>query len=158
MRLKFLLFLVIFCLTACVTSPAPSSRAKTYTIRLLPKKDLKLELARIAKELHLKAAAIVSGVGSLEKVALRFANQNESTAFDGYHEIVALQGTLSEDSMHIHLAVSDKSGKTSGGHLVEGNIIYTTCELVLLEQADLQFSREEDPTYGWKELVVKPSF
>lgn len=133
-----------------------SSKIVSYTFRLKPGQDLKAELFRIAKENSLKAAAIVSGVGSLKMLSLRLADGKKTAVFDGPHEIVSMTGTLSAEALHVHLSASDSSGKTIGGHLVDGNPIYTTCELVLVEQTDIQYSREEDPTYGYKELVVRP--
>ena len=144
------LFLSSWIFLGCATQPL-----KSISVRLLPNQDLKAELVRVAKENHLKAAAIVSGVGSLKKVSLRLANAPNTTVFEGFHEIVSLTGTLSEDSMHVHLSAADSNGKTVGGHLVEGNTIYTTCELVLIEQSQYEFLRAEDPTYGYKELVIK---
>jgi len=127
----------------------------THTIRLKPGMDLKRELENTAKLLGLQAAAIVTTVGSLEKVNLRFADQKQPTPFNGYHEILSLNGTLSQSGMHIHLTVADKDGQVKGGHLTEGNIIYTTAEIVILEQNHLSFSRVIDPTYGHGELEIQ---
>ncbi len=133
-----------------------SFQVVTHTVRLKPNQDLKLELFRLARELNLKAAAIVCGVGSLKQLALRLCDDTKATVFEGPFEIVSMTGTLTAEAMHVHISASDRSGRTLGGHLVEGNSIYTTCELVLLEQGHLQFERAEDPTYGYKELVVRP--
>lgn len=132
------------------------SQFTSYAFRLMPGQDLKTELFRIAKEYRLQAASIVSGVGSLQKLTLRLADGKQVTTFEGPHEIVSITGTLSADAMHVHLSASDHQGKTIGGHLVEGNPIYTTCELVLIEQTDIVFHREKDPTSGYLELVVRP--
>ncbi|MEZ0392613.1 MAG: PPC domain-containing DNA-binding protein [Pseudobdellovibrionaceae bacterium] len=129
---------------------------RTYTFRLKPNQDLKSELFRLAKEKDLKAAAILSAVGSLKKLSLRLADGKTTTTFEGPHEIVSMTGTLAMDAMHVHLSASDSQGRTWGGHLVEGNPIYTTCELVLIEQTEVEFAREKDPTYGYLELVVRP--
>jgi predicted DNA-binding protein with PD1-like motif len=56
----------------------------------------------------------------------------------------------------LHLAVSDSTGKTIGGHLLAGCPVYTTAEVVLTILTDYVFERETDSTYGYKELVVKP--
>lgn len=132
------------------------SRVVSYTVRLKPGQDLKAELFRVAQELDLKAACILSGVGSLKKLSLRLSGHKTTTEFKGDWEIVSITGTLAAQAMHVHLSASDADGKTIGGHLMDGNKIFTTCELVLLEQLDLEYHREEDPTYGYKELVVRP--
>lgn len=133
-----------------------SSSTVSYSFRLKPDQDLKTELQKFAKDHHLKAAAIVSGVGSLKRLKLRLANGKDIKTFEGFFEIVSITGTLWEDGMHVHISASDVDGKTIGGHLVDGNPIYTTCEVVLIEQRDLEFLRQEDPVYGFKELVVRP--
>lgn len=127
-----------------------------YSFRLCPDQDLKAEIFRIARENNLKAAVLVSGVGSLKKLTLRLANGQQISTFEGPHEIVSITGTVSAEAMHVHLSAADSSGRTVGGHLVDGNPIYTTCELVLIEQTRIEYHREKDPTYGYMELVVKP--
>jgi predicted DNA-binding protein with PD1-like motif len=104
---------------------------------------------------HIRAGVVVTCVGSLEQFNIRFANQSNGDTQKGHFEIVSLTGTFNESSMHLHLAVSDKTGKTIGGHLLENNLIYTTAEIAIAELNDLEFDRETDSTYGYKELVVK---
>jgi len=65
-----------------------------------------------------------------------------------------LIGTLSAGGMHLHISISDSVGKVLGGHLLEGCMIHTTAEIVLLESLDLKFTREEDAQTGYKELRV----
>jgi predicted DNA-binding protein with PD1-like motif len=108
-----------------------------------------------AKRNQIRAGVIVTCVGSLEQYNIRFANQANGDTQKGYFEIVSLTGTFNESSMHLHLAVSDKTGKTIGGHLLENNFIYTTAEIAIAEVHDVEFDRETDSTYGYKELVVK---
>jgi predicted DNA-binding protein with PD1-like motif len=132
-----------------------SSSIVSYSFRLKPDQDLKIELQKFAKENGLKAAAIVCGVGSLKNLKLRLANGKDIRVFEGCHEIVSMTGTLWETGMHVHLSASDKDGKAIGGHLVDGNLIYTTCELVLIEQPGLEFARQQDPASGFLELVVR---
>jgi uncharacterized protein len=51
--------------------------------------------------------------------------------------------------------VSDSTGKTIGGHLSDGNIIYTTAEIVILSSSEFIFKREKDGTTPWDELQVE---
>ena len=136
-------------------NPVPS-RGVFYTVRFSPRADVKKELMRFAQARGLKAASIVTCVGSLEQVALRFANQEITTTRTGHFEIVSLTGTLSSEACHLHLAVSDSVGTTTGGHVMDGNLVYTTAEVTLVEQTEVVFEREVDDTYGYRELVVKP--
>jgi len=64
-------------------------------------------------------------------------------------------GTLSVNGSHLHLSISDSTGKTIGGHLLDGCKVYTTAEMVIGESKDLIFTREEDGSTPWKELKVK---
>jgi predicted DNA-binding protein with PD1-like motif len=56
---------------------------------------------------------------------------------------------------HIHISISDSTGRTIGGHLLEGNMVYTTAEIILQETDELEFTREKDGTTPWEELQVK---
>jgi predicted DNA-binding protein with PD1-like motif len=58
---------------------------------------------------------------------------------------------------HLHLAISDSTGRTIGGHLVDGNLVYTTMEIVIGVLEDLDFRRELDPASTYNELVVYPN-
>lgn len=131
------------------------STARFYTIRLKPHQDLKAELVAFAKVNRMKAAFVATCVGSLEQLNLRYANQQNSSQQSGHFEIVSLVGTFNENAAHLHLSVSDSTGQTFGGHLLEGNKVYTTAEIVIGELADVEFSRELDSTYGYQELRVK---
>jgi predicted DNA-binding protein with PD1-like motif len=131
-----------------------SGRLKTYALRLKPGQDLRRELEKFAKEQKLEAGLIVTAVGSLTKASLRLADQSEATQFEGKFEIVSLVGTLSPDGPHLHISLSDKTGRPIGGHLVEGCTVYTTVELVVGEIEGVRFTREQDAQSGYKELRV----
>jgi predicted DNA-binding protein with PD1-like motif len=101
---------------------------------------------------------VLTCVGSLTDVSLRLANQEAATHYHGHFEIVSLVGTLSASGGgHLHLAVADSTGRTLGGHLLDGCRIYTTAEIVLGALPALRFVREPDATFGYQELVVKPA-
>jgi predicted DNA-binding protein with PD1-like motif len=133
----------------------PSSRLKAYAFRIRPHEDLKKCIQQFAKDNTLRAGAILSAVGSLEQLKIRFANQPDGTIKTGFFEIVSLTGTFSEGSCHIHICVSDINGQTFGGHLLDENLVYTTAEIVAVNLYDLEFIRQTDTTYNYKELVVR---
>ena len=99
---------------------------KTYVLRLHPHQDLKQSLVEFAEKEHLQAGVILTCVGSLECAALRLADRPGTEYLNGKFEIVSLVGTLSPDGPHLHISLSDGSGKTTGGHLQDGSLIYTT--------------------------------
>jgi predicted DNA-binding protein with PD1-like motif len=129
----------------------------TYAIRLKPGDDLKKNIQAFVDEKKLKAAWISTCVGSLVNYDIRFANRQESNKGDGHFEILSLTGTLSVNGSHMHISISDSTGKTMGGHLQEGCIIYTTAEIVIQATDDLVFKRETDGSTPWKELQVEKS-
>ena len=128
---------------------------RTYALRLKPHQDLMEGIIAAGKEHHIRAGVILTCVGSLEQVTLRYANTGKASQMNGHFEIVSLVGTFAEHSgQHVHLSVSDGQGITTGGHMLAGNKIYTTAELVLGELKDVEFTRELDDTYGYEELAV----
>lgn len=134
-----------------------SDSNRVYAFRLHPGQDLKQELIAFIKAQHLEAAYIITCVGSLKKASLRLANQPQATSYEGKYEIVSLVGTLAAESgVHIHMAISDSTGTTIGGHLMHGNLIYTTAEIVLGEATELRFLRKPDSITTYQELSVEP--
>lgn len=128
---------------------------QTYSFRLRPGQDLKQELEAVVRQQRIEAGAILTCVGSLTDVTLRLANQEGPSVWRGHFEIVSLVGTLSTNGSHIHLSVSDSTGRTLGGHLLDGCKIYTTAEMVIGVMPDITYVREPDPTFGYRELVVR---
>jgi predicted DNA-binding protein with PD1-like motif len=57
-------------------------------------------------------------------------------------------------SCHVHISVSDRTGHTTGGHLMPGSLVYTTAEIVIGASPDLRFAREHDGSTPWEELAV----
>lgn len=123
-------------------------------LRLSPNADLKESLAALCEEKKIDAGVILTCVGSLRVANIRFANQDTSETIEGYHEIVSLVGMISRHGIHVHISISDSSGKTVGGHLMNGSLIYTTAEIAIGILPDLVFDRKIDPDTGYKELHV----
>ena len=126
----------------------------TIAIRLKPQQDLKLELDAIAHQHNLQAACIVTCVGSLTQAVLRLAGQNSGTTYNDRFEIVSLVGTLSQYGSHYHMAIADSTGRTIGGHMMQGCLIYTTAEIVIGILPNISFHRNHDATTGYRELVI----
>ena len=126
-----------------------------YAFRLKPGQDLKQEIKKIVTEKQIKAGWVSTCAGSLTNYNIRFANQPEGSTGSGHFEIVSLTGTVSINGSHLHISISDNAGKTIGGHLMDGCIVYTTAEIVLLSSNDFEFKREQDGSTPWMELQVK---
>lgn len=131
------------------------NNCKTHAFRLKPGQDLKNEILQYVKEKQIKAGWVSTCVGSLTNYNIRFANQPEGSSGSGHFEIVSLTGTVSVNGSHLHISISDSTGKTIGGHLLDSNIVYTTAEIVLLSSDDFIFKREKDGSTEWEELQVK---
>jgi len=128
---------------------------KTYAIRLKPGMDLKKSIQSFINEKKLHAAWIATCAGSLTNYSIRFANQPKADTGSGHFEIVSLTGTLSDNGSHMHISISDSTGRTIGGHLQEGCIIYTTAEIVIQSTNKLLFKRAKDGTTPWEELQIE---
>lgn len=126
----------------------------TFAFRLPPGADLKQVLGSFAEHEGLKAAIVLTCVGSLTTVALRYANQADAVTRTGHFEILSLVGTLTATGAHLHLCVADRDGVAFGGHLMPGCVVYTTAEVVVSELTAVEFGRELDATSGYRELVV----
>ena len=128
--------------------------SSSHALRLLPGADLKQSIIDYVGVQKIEAGWVLSCVGSVRTLALRFANQKETTLKSGFFEIVSLTGTVSVNGCHLHCSVSDETGNTTGGHLMEGSIIYTTAEIILGESKKHVFTREKDIATGFNELRI----
>jgi len=129
---------------------------KTVSTRLHDGQDLLLEIQKIVAENNIQAGVILSAVGSLRESNIRVPVINGEVRYinPSNLEIDNLQGTVSINGVHLHISVSDIKGTVFGGHLKEGCIIRTTCELVIGILEDTIFEREADDQTGFDELVV----
>lgn len=127
---------------------------ENYTFRLKSAQDLFDSIESFAREKHIEAGYVLSGIGSLTHFTVRLADREMPTAFAGHFEIVSLSGTVSVHGSHLHISASDSDGKTIGGHLVSGSKIYTTAEIVLMAFPDVVYQREFAEDSGYDELVV----
>ncbi len=136
---------------------AQTSRVRLWTLRLKPGQDLRTQLEQFTKEQKLQSGFIITAVGSLQKASLRLANKSDAITWEDKFEIVSLVGTLSQDGPHLHISISDGTGKTIGGHLVNGCEIYTTAEIVIGEARGITFMRRKDEQTSYPELTFRPS-
>ncbi len=141
--------------TACQSGNMDQERVSTYAFRLKPGEDLKAGIERVVKANNIKAGWISTCAGSLTDYAIRFANEPAASNGNGHFEIVSVVGTVSTNGCHLHISLSDNTGKTIGGHLMTGCKVYTTAEIVLQSTDKYEFTREKDGTTSWEELQVK---
>lgn len=126
-----------------------------HALRLQPGEDLKASLQKFVTERKIRAAAVITCVGSLSHIHLRMAGACEFIQEQAKYEIVSLTGTLSLNGSHLHISLSDQKGKVTGGHVMEGCVVNTTAEVVIGEISDMIFERQPDEKTGYKELIIK---
>ena len=128
---------------------------KTYAIRLRRGSDLLLSIEEFCSGNAIKAGVVLSGVGCVTKARVRDASGVTIVDIPEPMEIVSLMGTVSEKRCHLHVSFSKEDLSVVGGHLVDGCIINTTCELVIAELPGVAFGVEQDAETGYDELIFE---
>ena len=134
-----------------------SGPMNVHCIRLKRGEDLMETIRRVCKEKNIAAGVVLSGVGCILKGRIRDASGVTIRDLEGHYEIVSLNGTVSAQRCHIHIALSKEDLSTVGGHLCVGCIVNTTCELVLAELPGITYGVEEDAETGYDELIFETS-
>lgn len=126
-----------------------------HAMRLKPGEDLRVQIENYVQQNNIAAGWMVTCAGSLTKYNIRFANMENGSIGTGHFEIVSLTGTVSKNGNHLHISISDSTGKTIGGHLLKGCIVYTTAEIIIESTTSLNFKREKDGSTPWEELQIE---
>lgn len=137
----------------CVLSASGSMRC--HCVRLHRGDDLLLSIRTLAREKHIRAGVVLSAVGCVSEARVRDASGVNVRAIEEHCEIVSLNGTVSEQRCHLHIALSLEDLSTLGGHLCPGCIVNTTCELVIGELPGVRFGVEQDEQTGYDELIFQ---
>ncbi|MDB5816551.1 MAG: hypothetical protein JWQ11_191 [Rhizobacter sp.] len=127
---------------------------QTLPLRLNPGDDLRRALEAAVAAQGIAAAFVLAGIGSLGPARLRLAGADGLTIFEGATEILTLSGTLGEGGSHLHMSVSDATGRVIGGHVPYGCIVRTTAEVLIAVLPEWRFMREHDAATGYPELRV----
>jgi len=138
---------------------------RALALRLRPGMDVKREILAFCASHELPNAFIITAVGSVRAVKIRLANHvallrgstNATLEIDEQKfEICSLVGTITANgtSCHLHIALADRRGDVVGGHVLDGCIVFTTCEIVLGVASEFSFARELDAETGYDELVI----
>ena len=130
---------------------------EAFSFRLKPGQDLFDEIEAFTVQQQIAAGCVLCAVGSLTHATLRLANRSNFNETEGHFEIVSVTGTVSINGSHLHISISDGDGRTTGGHLVPGCLIYTTAEIVIAAFPEQIYRRELCDQSGYEELVVYPA-
>ena len=139
-------------LPSIVTGLGP---VKCHSLRLHRGADLMGSIKALCAEKHIGAGVVLSAVGCISRGRVRDASGVTIREIADHCEIVSLNGTVSERRCHLHIALSKEDLSTIGGHLCEGCIVNTTCELVIAELPGTVIEKEFDEETGYEELVFR---
>ena len=128
---------------------------KSHCFRLKYGEDILIELKKYLSSNNIKAAVLLSSVGCVTKARIRDASGVSIKEIEENMEIISITGTLSKERCHLHIALSKEDLSTIGGHMVEGCLVNTTTEIVLLELKAFEFGSEFDESTGYDELAIK---
>lgn len=140
-------------LPSIVTGLGP---VRCHSVRLRRGSDLLESIRAVCVEKGIAAGVILSGVGCILRGRVRDASGVTIREIDEHCEIVSLNGTVSRERCHVHIALSREDLSTIGGHLCEGCVVNTTCELILAEIPGTAIDREFDAETGYDELIFRP--
>ena len=126
-----------------------------HCVRLHRGDDLLLSIRELAKQKNIAAGVVLSAVGCISEGRVRDASGVTVQEISDHCEIVSLNGTVSAQRCHLHIALSRVDLSTIGGHLCVGCIVNTTCELVIAELPGVSFGVENDPETGYDELIFQ---
>ena len=130
-----------------------SGPLRCHSLRLRRGADLLLSIRDVCREKHIAAGVVLSAVGCISEGRVRDASGVTIREIREHCEIVSLNGTVSENRCHLHIALSKEDLSTLGGHLCPGCIINTTCELVIAELPATAIEKEFDEETGYDELI-----
>lgn len=124
-----------------------------HCVRLRRGDDLLLSIRTMCREKKIAAGVVLSAVGCISEGRIRDASGINIQKITDHCEIVSLNGTVSAQRCHLHIALSREDLSTIGGHLCPGCIINTTCELVIGELPGICYGVEQDVQTGYDELI-----
>ncbi|ABM78497.1 PCC domain-containing protein [Prochlorococcus marinus] len=109
---------------------------RSLPLKLAPGSDLLISLQKIAQEQN-SSGFVLGVVGNLSRAAFQCPGQSGPTVLEGNLEIITLNGTVSPNSVHLHLSLSDSACQVWGGHLEPGTLVLKGADLLvgLLDQS-----------------------
>lgn len=113
--------------------------------------DILEQLNDLVRQNHISAGSFTA-LGTVEKATVGYFigdGQYSQISLQGPLEIVSCIGNVSmkEDLpfVHAHITLSNREGRTYGGHLMAGSTVGATFELTLHSYDDIVLGRKLDP-------------
>jgi len=119
--------------------------SRYIALRLDPGEDVLLTLRDAVREHDIRNAAILSGVGSLDRYhfhVVKTTNMPPGNTFvqgEGPFDILTLTGLVVNGEVHAHITFSNTE-LAMGGHLEEGCRVLTFAVVVIAEALDVDFT------------------
>ena len=126
-----------------------------HCLRLRRGDDLLLEIQKLCIAKGIEAGVVLSAVGCITEGRVRDASGVTIREIRDHCEIVSLNGTVSHQRCHLHIALSKEDLSTIGGHLCGGCLINTTCELIIGQIPGVSYGVEQDAQTGYDEIVFQ---
>ena len=119
--------------------------SRFVALRLDPGEDVLLSLRAAVEEQGIRNAAILSGVGSLDRYhfhVVKTTNMPPGNTFvegEGPFDILAVTGLVVDGKVHAHITFSNTE-LAMGGHLEEGCRVLTFAVVVMAEALDVELT------------------
>lgn len=141
-----------------------SNSTRVIVGRLLPGTDLIDGILRMCEEHNILNGSIDLVLGSLRKFTFVYPVKDEQSKMgvrycdpieiDGPIELLCGNGIVGvtsngERAIHLHAVVADKNGKVYGGHVLKGNPVLVTVEVVVRELRGVNIVRGLDEETGF---------
>jgi uncharacterized protein len=121
------------------------SASRFVVLRLDPREDVLLSLQAAVEEQGITNAAILSGVGSLDRYhfhVVKTTNMPPGNTFiegEGPFDILTVTGLVVDGKVHAHITFSNTE-LAMGGHLEEGCRVLTFAVVVMAEALDVDLT------------------
>jgi uncharacterized protein len=125
--------------------------SRFVALRLDPGEDVLLSLRAAVAEQGIRNAAILSGVGSLDRYhfhVVKTTNMPPGNAFirgDGPFDILSVTGLVVDGEVHAHITFSNTE-LAVGGHREEGCRVLTFAVVVMAEALDVDLTGWDRPS------------
>ena len=119
--------------------------SRFVALRLDPGEDVLLSLGAVVKEQEIQNAAILSGVGSLDRYhvhVVKTTNMPPGNTFvqgEGPFDILTITGLVVDGEVHAHITFSNPE-LAMGGHLEEGCRVLTFAVVLMTEALDVDLT------------------
>jgi predicted DNA-binding protein with PD1-like motif len=119
--------------------------SRLVALRLDPGEDVLLSLRAAVKDQEIRNAAILSGVGSLDRYhfhVVQTTNMPPGNTFvqgEGPFDILTVSGLVVNGEVHAHITFSN-TDLAMGGHLEEGCRVLTFAVVVMAEALDVDLT------------------